>query len=25
VKQNAGEKQYRVFCRCRFQCDRSIS
>jgi hypothetical protein len=25
VKQNAREKQYRVFCRCRFQCDRSIS
>ena len=25
VKQNAGEKQYRVFCRCRFQCGRSIS
>jgi hypothetical protein len=25
VKQNAGEKEYRVFCRCRFQCGRSIS
>jgi hypothetical protein len=25
VKQNAGEKQYRVFCRCRFQCGRRIS
>jgi hypothetical protein len=25
VKKNAGEKQYRVFCRGRFQCGRSIS
>ena len=25
VKKYAGQKQYRVFCRCRFQCGRSIS